>query len=130
MDQPSTEKKIIVDEDWKEQARREKEMLAEAFEQEKARQQAVPEKASFPLLVSSLATQALIALGQIEHPITRKKETRLEEARFHIDMLEVLEQKTQGNLSEDEKKMVEGLLFDLRMRFVELCRKQPPPAGS
>lgn len=116
------EKKLIIDEDWKEQAQREKEMLAEAIEKERQEKQKgarPPEKASFALLVSSLATQAMISLGDIENPFTHKRETKLEEARFHIDMLEVLEQKTKGNLTPEESRLLESLLFNLRLRFVE-----------
>ena len=113
------DKKIIIDEDWKEQAQKEKEMLAEALEQEKkAQQPRVPERATFGILATSLATQAMIALGDIENPLTKKREVNLDEAKFHIDMLEMLEQKTKGNLTPDEAKLMEGLLFDLRMHFV------------
>jgi hypothetical protein len=113
-------KKIIVDEDWKEQAQREKEMLAEALEQEKRLKERgrVPEHASFALLATSLATQAMMGLGDLENPFTKKREANLDEARFHIDMLEMLQQKTKGNLTPEEAQMLEGLLFDLRMRFV------------
>jgi hypothetical protein len=112
------EKKIIVDEDWKEEAQREKEMLAAALEKEHAQKHAPPEPATFVLLVSSLATQAMISLGEVENPFTKKRETHLPEARFHIDMLEMLEQKTKGNLAPEEAQMLQSLLFDLRMRFV------------
>jgi hypothetical protein len=114
----SEEKKLIVDEDWKEQAQREKEMLAEKLEQERTQKRAVPERATFALLISGLTTQAMISLGDIENPFTKKAELNLPEARFHIDMLEMLEQKTEGNLTPEEAQMLQGILFDLRMRFV------------
>ena len=115
----SEEKKIIVDEDWKEEAQREKEMLAAAVEQEKeSKRPAPPEQATFAMLASGLATQALMCLGDLENPYTKKHESNLPEARFHIDMLEMLEQKTKGNLTPDEAQMMQTLLFDLRMRFV------------
>jgi hypothetical protein len=116
-DQPQ-DKKIIIDEDWKEEAQREKEMLAKAMEDEKKPKQRVFEKATFGLLVSSVATQALVSLGEIDNPFTKKRETNIDEARFQIDMLEMLEEKTKGNLSPDEERMMKNLLFDLRMRFV------------
>jgi len=119
MPSESQEKKIIIDEDWKEQAQREKEVLAEALEKDKSRSSAPPPEASFTLLATSLATQAIMALGDLENPLTHKKEANLDEARFHIDMLEMLEQKTKGNLSPDEARLLEGVLFDLRMHFVE-----------
>jgi hypothetical protein len=115
----SDEKKIIVDEDWKEEAQREKEMLAAALEKEKeAKRPAPPEQATFSMLVSGLATQALMCLGELENPYTKKTDSNLPEARFHIDMLEMLGQKTKGNLTPDEAQMMQTVLFDLRMRFV------------
>ncbi len=134
-DQPQ-DKKIIVDTDWKEEAQREKELLAEAIEEEKRQKARPPEKASFALLVSSLATQALMGLGDIENPFTKKREVNVAEARFHIDMLEILEAKTKGNLTADEARMMQGLLFDLRMRFVAVNRdaqsseRSAPPSRS
>jgi uncharacterized protein DUF1844 len=118
MAEDTQEKKIIVDEDWKEEAQREKEMLAQAMEEEKRQQARPPEKASFGLLVSSLATQALISLGEVENPFTKKREVNTDEARFHIDMLEMLEEKTKNNLEPNEANLLKNLLFDLRMRFV------------
>jgi hypothetical protein len=115
----SEEKKIIIDEDWKEEAQREKEALAAALEQEKeSKRPRPPEKATFAMLISSLATQAFISLGEIENPFTKKREANLPDARFSIDMLEMLQEKTKGNLTPDEAQGLEGLLFDLRMRFV------------
>lgn len=115
-----TEKKIIIDDDWKEEAQREKEALAAAMEKEKQKAKHVMrEQASFPMLLSGLATQALVCLGELENPFTKKSETDLPEAQFHIDMLEILQAKTKGNLSPEEARMMDGLLFDLRMRFVQ-----------
>lgn len=76
--------------------------------------------ASFVGLVIGLATQAQVFLGAIENPITRKKEeVDLPRARNMIDLLEMLEQKTAGNLAADEKAFLERILVDLRMRYVE-----------
>ncbi len=119
MSSEAQEKKLVVDEDWKEQAQREKEVLAEALEKEKKARSGPPPDASFALLATSLATQAMMALGDLENPLTKKTEASLDEAKFHIDMLEMLEQKTKGNLSPDEARLLEAVLFDLRMRFVE-----------
>lgn len=121
------EKKLIIDEDWKEEAQREKEALARAMEAERQpKARTVP--ASFGTLVSGLASQALAALGELPDPFTGKVELRLEEAKFHIDLLEVLQEKTQGNLSPSERQMLESLLFDLRLRFVDRQKAAPATA--
>ncbi len=105
------EKDKIVDEEWKKHVQEEKER------EEKEEIPSVPE-ASFILFVSSLATQALIALGEIENPITRKKERNLAQAKFTIDTLSIIEEKTRGNLTPEEKRYLEGVLYDLKMSFV------------
>ncbi len=112
--------KIIIDEDWKTQARREKEQAAakQAAEQkEKAGRQFPP--GDFAALVSMLATQTLFALGLIAQNENEKPEPDLPLAKFHIDMLASLEDKTKGNLTEQEKTMLTGTLSQLRMAFVQ-----------
>lgn len=79
-------------------------------------------EAKFTMLVSSLATQALVCLGEIENPVSAKKETDLDGAKFSIDLLQMLADKTRGNLSDLEKRYLEGVLYDLRMRFVEASK--------
>jgi hypothetical protein len=80
-------------------------------------------EAKFTILVSSIATQALVGLGLFEHPITKKKEVELDSAKYSIDLLQTLADKTKGNLSEDENRYLSGILHDLRMRFVDAGRK-------
>jgi hypothetical protein len=117
----SPDKKIIIDEDWKSQVEREKEQLAH---QEKtppaaaAAEQLPP--ASFVELVTMLATQALVSLGQIPHPLSGQAELRPAEAKHFIDLLEVLEQKTAGNLGDDEKALLSDALHQLRLGYVSL----------
>jgi hypothetical protein len=112
------DKKIIIDSDWKEEAQREKEQLAAALEAEKRQKERPPIEANFPVLLETLAVPALIALGEMENPGTGKREANPPAARLYIDLLEVIEEKTKGNLSPDEAQMLKALLFDLRMRFV------------
>ena len=107
------EEKKSVDEEWKKQVQKEKEK-----EKEEEQGPSLPEP-SFALFVSSLATQTLIALGEIENPITRKKEKNLPQARFTIDTLQLLEEKTRGNLTPEEKRYLDGLLYDLRMSYID-----------
>ena len=78
----------------------------------------IPE-ASFSLFMSSLVTQALISLGEVENPFSEKSEQNLDQAKFTIDTLEIIREKTNGNLTEDEAKLLDIALYDLRMRYIE-----------
>jgi hypothetical protein len=83
---------------------------------------------SLSLLVASLGSQGLVALGQIPNPLDGKTEVRLDLAKHAIEMLAILEQKTKGNLAADETAMLEGVLHQLRMAFVEAnkgAKRQP-----
>ena len=62
--------------------------------------------------------EGLIALGDMPHPATRKQAVNLPQARYLIDVLGVLEEKTRGNLSVDEDKLFKELLYQLRMRYL------------
>lgn len=79
-------------------------------------------EAKFTILVSSLATQVLVSLGQIENPLSKKKEVDLKGAKFSIDLLQMLADKTRGNLSDVEKRYLEGVLYRLRMGYVEAAK--------
>ncbi|HEW79314.1 MAG TPA: DUF1844 domain-containing protein [Phycisphaerales bacterium] len=118
------EKKVIIDEDWKQQAQKEKEILAKQEEAEeekagdkKARRGPLP-KGDFAALVSMLVTQALFSLGLLEVE-GQKKEPDLELAKYNIDMLETIEEKTRGNLTEEEEKVLENMLSQIRMGYVK-----------
>src|SRR5262245_16538255 len=115
-----TEKKIIIDENWKSQVQAEKENAATTEQRaEKRPKQPLP-GASISFLFGTLATQALIALGLLPHPATNKAEKELDQAKHFIDTLGVLEEKTKGNLTPDEKKQLEAILFDLRMQYLQV----------
>ncbi len=116
------EPKIHVDSDWKAQAQAEKEKLSkEEQDAAKAQAQRTPlPPPSFTLLVISLVTQARICLADMDNPITKKRQVDLEAAKHHIDMLEMLDAKTSGNLSDDEKKLLDSVLYELRMRYVQM----------
>ena len=105
-----------VDEDWKKQAREEKKRLAKETDGQAL---GPPPEPSFSMIVSSFVAQALIALGQIESPIDGPRTQDLEAAKFSIDMLQVIQDKTAGNLADDEQEMLEAALYDLRMRYVQ-----------
>ncbi|MBM4032748.1 MAG: DUF1844 domain-containing protein [Planctomycetes bacterium] len=79
-------------------------------------------EAKFAILVRSIATQVFVSLGQIENPLTKKKEVDLKSAKFSIDLLQMLSDKTRGNLTDDEKRFLESVLYTLRMGYVEASK--------
>jgi len=83
--------------------------------------------ATFEFLAHTLFTQALMALGRIPNPITKKAHRNLPTARHFIDTLAMLEQKTAGNLSEDEARMLEEIQHQLRMMYMS---EQGGPGGA
>ena len=127
-DKDNDEKKIIIDEDWKEQAQKEKEDLVKEAETEKdtkEEQEQVKKQlpaADFSGLVSMLTTQAFFALGLIRTEEDKDQPADLQLAKYNIDMLEVIEQKSKGNLTEDEEKLLSGALHQLRMSFVKISQ--------
>jgi hypothetical protein len=123
------EKKLIIDEDWKAQVEAEKrktqkpgddsgEESAAGAPPRDARDLKFP-PASFELLLTTLATEALVALGQVPNPITGAVEAHRDQARYLIDTIEMLQQKTKGNLTPQEQLAIDNLLHQLRMAFVE-----------
>lgn len=77
----------------------------------------------FQVLIVQLAQGAWVALGKVPSPMTGKIERNLEVARMTIDMLEALEVRTTGNLSEDERKILDRSLRDLRLNYVDEQKK-------
>ncbi len=115
------EKKIIIDEDWKAEAQKEKEKLAAEIEAEEQQEGRPPlPEGNFAALVSMLVTQTTFALGLLRMEGQDEQEPDLELARYHIDMLGTLEEKTKGNLTDQEAKVLKQTINDLRMAFVQL----------
>lgn len=116
--------KIIVDDDWKSQAQAEKARLAEESKAREAKpaEGGAPDRIEFVDLVRMLATQALMYLGAFPDPQTGKAVVSLEYARLHIDLMDVVEEKTKGNLSDEEQKMLAGTLHELRTQYVEIAK--------
>lgn len=142
------DKRIIIDEDWKDRVRREKEEAArKAAEEEHQRSAAASSPASpaaddgaeaidyaddgedaeqldeiegtpFMALVQSLATQALLFLGYLAPPDSRQVMVDIGQARLVIDMLVDLRQKTQGNLNNDEQTMLAEAIAELQRAYV------------
>jgi hypothetical protein len=124
------DKKIIIDDDWKNQAQAEKEKLAEQAEKPgevgaadgPEGERGLP-PASFTTLISSLVTQIFYSLGGIEDPQTGKRYLDLPLAKHHIDMLSVIEEKTKNNITPDEKKLLDQALYETRMQYVQIAQR-------
>lgn len=76
----------------------------------------------FETFVLSLSTSAMLHLGLMPNPDTNKPEPNLPMARQTIDILAMLHAKTQGNLTARESRIIEDLLYDMRMRFLEASK--------
>lgn len=77
---------------------------------------------NFSTFIFSLSSSALLHFGEIPDPTTGSMKKNLPLAKHSIDILSMLEEKTRGNLSEDEKQLVQNILYDLRMRYVKETR--------
>ena len=100
-----------VDESWKEKV--EKEKLAP-----KEEGKFIPPDPDFKFFITTLALQASIALGHMANPETQKTEKSPAQAKFIIDTLGMLQEKTKGNLTSEETKLLENLLYELRVAYI------------
>ncbi|NQT05987.1 MAG: DUF1844 domain-containing protein [Candidatus Omnitrophica bacterium] len=75
-------------------------------------------EADFSTLISSMAMEALIFLGEIPNPMSKKKEENLDQAKFVIDTISSLKEKTKGNLTAEEANQIDNILYELRTKFV------------
>jgi Domain of unknown function (DUF1844) len=85
---------------------------------------------SFLSLIMSLASNAAASLGMMPHPATGETGVDLQTAKHWIDVLGMLEEKTHGNLDEQEAQMIENLLADLRMQYVSFAQSPTPPPAK
>jgi len=79
---------------------------------------------NFSSFVLSLSTSALVHLGEVPDPVTQKPDRHLPLAKQTIDLLAMLKEKTQGNLTADEEKLMDHLLADLRWRYIREAKGQ------
>lgn len=114
-----------IDEEWKKRALEDK---IKASKQPSNKKQFSPEpgipEINFTDFISGLASQVLMALGQITHPATGKKELNPEEAKYLIDTIQMLEAKTRGNLTPEEAKTIKDVLYNLQMGYVAVTRQR------
>jgi len=116
---PDSESKKI-DEGWKDKVRSEKGDSTEPKGDKAAPQMPKP---TFPFFIQTLVLDGLISLGEAPNPITGTTEKDLGKARFTIELIELIEEKTRGNLTTDEERMIRNILTDLRMRYVNAARE-------
>ncbi len=100
-----------VDESWKEKVEKEKQAPEE-------KDKFIPPDADFKFFATTLALQASIALGHMANPETQKTQKDPVQAKFIIDTLGMLQEKTKGNLTPEEAKLLENLLYELRMAYL------------
>ena len=126
-DAKDPEKKLLIDEDWKSQVEAEKEAARHVAEPEQPAPAQPPTDARGPLppanlsfLVGTLYLQGAMALGLVPNPITKKADVRFDQAKHAIDLLAVLQEKTEGNRTSEESDELEAILYELRMTFITL----------
>jgi uncharacterized protein YjaG (DUF416 family) len=105
------EKDKDIDQGWKEGVEKEKEAL-------KKEGKFIPPEPDFQFFITTLSLQASIALGNMANPVTNKTEQDLNQAKFLIDTLGMLKEKTSGNLAPEEDALLDNLLYELRMQYL------------
>lgn len=125
-------KKIIIDEDWKSQVQAEKEAAQVKDQPVESEQDNEPSsEAGVPLppptlsfLAGTMYVQGAMAMGLLSNPATDKQpKVQIEQARHAIDMLAMLQQRTEGNRTPEESEEIEFMLHQLRMAFVSVSQK-------
>lgn len=133
------EKDKYVDESWKDAVASEKEKKDNPSEEVASTDASAapveegemnPEEFNFLAYISSLAFQAMIFLGEIPNPVTHQVEKNLRQAKFLIDTLTILKDKTKGNLDKQESDMLNGALYELQTRFIELISQPESGPGE
>ena len=132
-----------VDESWKEQATEEKDILANAGTEETDAATISPEgkaeggnahdhgvEINFVNYITSLGFQAMIFMGDIPNPMTNEVEKNLAQAKFLIDTLALLKEKTTGNLTDEESSLLESSVYELQMRYVQHVQEETKSGGE
>lgn len=123
--------KLHIDSDWKAEAAKEKDRLAD---QERAapKDAAAPGAANFIEILNILAMQAAVSLGGYQGAGGERLPPNPMAAKHFIDLIDVLDQKTRGNLNETEKKVLDSVLYEMRMQYVQMvsAAMAPPRPGK
>ncbi len=124
----------FVDESWKDAVEKEKHTKSDKPQEEgtnelsagaepSASQEGMPE-VNFIGYITSLAFQAMIFMGEIPNPITNETDKNLMQSKFLIDTLLLLKEKTKGNLSAQESDTLNGFIYELQTKFIEVIQKE------
>jgi len=84
----------------------------------------VHSEVSFEAFILSLSTTAMVHLGIVPDPATQKASANLPAARQMIELIGMLQEKTKGNLSAPESQLIDAVLFDLRMNYVNKTKEE------
>ncbi|GAB4161280.1 MAG: DUF1844 domain-containing protein [Planctomycetaceae bacterium] len=146
-DKETPQPEISSDEEWKRQMQAENAALDEKVAGEKkdettnsteqieqdSEKTKVPPKlppADFSMLIGMFSTQAMVALGAIPNPVSGKSEVELETARHFIDLISVVEEKTKGNLTNEEQGLLDSTLHHLRLMYLEQSKSDAKSTAS
>jgi hypothetical protein len=95
------------------------ERIEEPREESTSEEEVTLPEVNFISFLLSLHTSALIQMGEVQDPLTQKADKKLPYAKQTIDLIAMLKEKTKGNLTQEEERGVEHILYDLRMRYVK-----------
>jgi hypothetical protein len=121
-DKEKKDKKVVAEGN-EDRIKEENKKKGEAKKEEKQQQIPLPEM-NFSTFIFSLNSSALFHFGEIPDPATNKREKNLPIAKQTIDIIGMLKEKTNGNLTNDEGMLIDHILYDLRMRYVEEMKKK------
>lgn len=93
---------------------------------EEPREPLPPEEPGFAEITLMFRTSALVHLGEAPDPVSGKKQQDLGRAKRAIDLLGILQEKTRGNLTPEEGELLDALLYDLRMRYLQAVGAAKP----
>ena len=94
----------------------------EDVKKEEQKSQPIPEP-DFITFIFTLSTHAQIGMGLFPNPISKKVEVDLDLAKYQIDVIGMLQEKTKGNLNKDEEKFIDSILHELRMVYINVSQQ-------
>lgn len=100
------------------------EQPAEPIEEAQTQESGQEPQLDFFNYIASLGFQAMIFLGEVPNPLTNQVDKNLKQAKFLIDTLGVIRDKTTGNLTKEEAELLNGSIYELQLRYVEAVKKE------